>query len=625
MASVGMAPDDLKYTDGTNIDETSKPVVGYPDRFHALVSNCLHLGDPMLKTAQMVMLSAIAYFFSTTATMASSDSTAASVASAGSTNTIETLKEEANHAFWNHDYKTAKADLQKLLPQLKSEDSLHTRALVNLAICDAQEENMSDAMKTAEQALKHAAPDSLNFADAQLVKARALYLLGKIEPAKAAYLKATELAERHIGRWNPDLASFYEGLAACAVSKGDWIEAEKAYKKVAQFDFLKYGSDSTQMAWALLSLRVAESKLHKDALEEELYKKVFWNFRHQNEIRILQENKDYPDQEHFRKALRQQMYGYKNGYANENMAMPFVKEGIPPEVLAGSAKSREHTFDNWYRHRTGRDRAPGLGFFDPNQKLKGMIVAVHGLGLHHGAFKPFAEKIQHEGYAVIAFDVRGFGSYRNDEVLQRVDLLGAVEDLTRILKELKYDYPDTPIILLGESMGGAIVLRLAATHPQLVDAVISSVPSGSRYKGRSAAIGVGLKLLTDKNKQFDMGTKVVEQATQKADLRDMWEGDPNVRMNFSAAELVNFQHFMSNNLQFAQKIDKTPVIIFQGYSDNLVKPMGTLAIYHAIKNKDKDMLFIGRAEHLIFEEGQLDPDVYNGVVGWINKHVKAEH
>ncbi|MFK5047763.1 hypothetical protein ACI4CD_29070, partial [Klebsiella pneumoniae] len=61
-------------------------------------------------------------------------------------------------------------------------------------------------------------------------------------------------------------------------------------------------------------------------------------------------------------------------------------------------------------------------------------------------------------------------------------------------------------------------------------------------------------------------------------------------------------------------------IIFQGYSDNLVKPMGTLAIYQAIPNKDKDMIFIGRAEHLIFEEGQFDEIIFRGVLEWISRH-----
>jgi len=63
------------------------------------------------------------------------------------------------------------------------------------------------------------------------------------------------------------------------------------------------------------------------------------------------------------------------------------------------------------------------------------------------------------------------------------------------------------------------------------------------------------------------------------------------------------------------------VIIFQGYSDELVKPLGTLALYQAIKTKDKDLVFIGHAEHLIFEEGQFDQDVVDGCLSWLDRHI----
>ncbi len=215
---------------------------------------------------------------------------------------------------------------------------------------------------------------------------------------------------------------------------------------------------------------------------------------------------------------------------------------------------------------------------------------------------------------------RGFGSYRNDEVLQQLDLQASIADITRIFTELRIDYPNTPIVLLGESMGGAIVLRIAAESPHLVHAVISSVPSGSRYQAKKTAFKVGLKFLNHEHEQFDIGTAVVEQATADADLRDMWEGDSQMRMKLSPSELLNFQNFMGNNVKAAAKITDTPVIIFQGYSDNLVKPMGTIAIYQAITNKDKDMIFIGRAEHLIFEEGQFDDVIFKGVLEWITRH-----
>lgn len=530
------------------------------------------------------------------------------------------LEDAANEAFWKRDYKSARETVSKLLAKPDLSTASKARCLVNRAICEAQLDEWSEADRDSTEALKLSAAKTLTAADAEMVQARFLLIDGKFDKARAMYEKAIADVIALQTKWSADLAPFYEGLGACYLLEKNYPQAEENYKKVAQLDLLKYGPDDTHLAWALMSLAGVERRLDKVDLAEILFKKVFWNFRRQNELRILQEHKEDPDQEEIAKTLRHHMYGTIGGFKNRECGLDFVKAEIPADVLASQPIVRPKTFDNWFKERVGRERAPGLAFFNPTKPLKGLIVTVHGLGLYSGAYTAFAERIQKEGYGLISFDVRGFGSYRNDEVTQRLDLQAAITDIQRILREMRSDYPDTPLLLLGESMGGAIVLRIASESPQLVDAVISSVPSGSRYQAKRTAFRVALKFLNHKHEQFDVGTAVVEQATADMDLRDMWEGDSQMRMKLSPAELVNFQKFMGENIKAAAKINKTPEIIFQGFSDNLVKPMGTLAIYQAIPTKDKDLIFIGRAEHLIFEEGQFDEVIFRGILEWINRH-----
>ncbi|HEY9733238.1 MAG TPA: alpha/beta fold hydrolase [Drouetiella sp.] len=531
-------------------------------------------------------------------------------------------KQKANSAFWSRDYKTAKAEVNKILEDAKLDANAKARCLVNRAICESQLDEWEEAKTDSAEAFRLAPEKSLTFADACAIQARVLLMDGKIDKAREMYLRGLSYPISQETQWGPDLAPVYEGLAACHLLEKKYELAEGYYKNVAQLDLLKYGPDDTHVAWALMSLAGVERKLGKIELADKLYKKVFWNFRHQNELRIIEENKSAPNQEEMIATLRRHLYGTHGAYNNREIGLDFLKADIPEKVLNAPPNLREKTFDNWFKERIGREKAPGLAFFNPLVPLKGLIVTVHGLGLYSGAYTAFGERIQKEGFGVVSFDVRGFGSYRNDEVTQKLDLHLAITDMQRILTEMRADYPDVPIVLLGESMGGAIVLRIASESPKLVDAVISSVPSGSRYQSHKTAFKVALKFLNNKHGQFDVGKGVVEQATVDADLRDMWEGDSQMRMKLSPAELVNFQNFMGENIKAAGKITKTPVIIFQGFSDNLVKPMGTLAIYQAIPTKDKDMIFIGRAEHLIFEEGQFDEVIFRGVLEWITRHSK---
>jgi alpha-beta hydrolase superfamily lysophospholipase len=532
------------------------------------------------------------------------------------------LETKANKAFWERDFRAAKNVVDKLLKEDDISKNFEARCLVNRAICESQLDEDDEAHDDSAEAYKLSADKSLTEGDAAAILARGLLQENKYDKARALYTKAIEDISAVQGTWNGDLAPFYEGLAGCYLQEKNYQQAEDQYRKVAQLDLLKYGPDDTHLAWSLMSLASCERILGRSELAERLYKKVFWNFRHQNELRIIEEHKTEPDQEAFINNLRHHLYGSSGAYGNRESGLDFIKEGIPANVLSVQPSVRPKTFENWFKERVGREKAPGFAYFDPNKPLKGLIVTVHGLGLYGGAYSAYGEKIQHEGYGLISFDVRGFGSYRNDEVMQKLDLQASLSDIKRILTELRSDYPDTPILLLGESMGGAIVLRIASESPSLVDAVISSVPSGSRYQGKRTALKVALKFLHHKHEQFDIGSAVVRQATVDADLRDMWEGDSQMRMKLSPAELLNFQTFMGENVKAAAKITDTPVIIFQGFSDNLVKPMGTLAIYQAIPTKDKDMVFIGHAEHLIFEEGQFDDVIFKGALEWINRHAE---
>ena len=301
------------------------------------------------------------------------------------------LINNANDAFWKRDFACAR-NYCALLSKYPSAKTSKARILVNLAICDAQLNNWQLATKEANQGVDLACHEPLTQADGLLVLGRCFVIAKKIDDARGAYLESLGTATKILGDWNCDLAPIYEGFAACEFNDKNLPSTEKSYKKVAQLDYLKYGPDCTQLAWSLLSLCNVLEAEHQNDLAHALYKKVFWNFRHQNEERIISEaHLDEANKEAFVKELRSQLYGHNNGYNNRLQGLDYIKQDIPANVLA-DPQSRPHDFYNWFSDRVGRETAPGLAFYDPTTKLKALIVTIHGLGLHHGAFTPFAEK-----------------------------------------------------------------------------------------------------------------------------------------------------------------------------------------------------------------------------------------
>jgi pimeloyl-ACP methyl ester carboxylesterase len=93
------------------------------------------------------------------------------------------------------------------------------------------------------------------------------------------------------------------------------------------------------------------------------------------------------------------------------------------------------------------------------------MLFVHGWGCDHSYFAPqqafFGKKRR-----TIAVDLRGHGA--SDAPVQDYNVAGFVDDLVWQCRELKLQRP----VVVGHSMGGNIVLELAARHPDLLAAVV---------------------------------------------------------------------------------------------------------------------------------------------------------
>lgn len=264
---------------------------------------------------------------------------------------------------------------------------------------------------------------------------------------------------------------------------------------------------------------------------------------------------------------------------------------------------------------------PFVSWVDNAQPADAVLLCIHGLGLHKGTYEAFGKKMSQIGVPTYAMDVRGFGEWQ-DDLKTGLDFEGSLEDIKIVLQSIKRNYPDKKIIILGESMGGAIALRAAAMYPDLVSGLISSVPSGDRFGSGDTKLKVGLHgLLKGFNKPMDIGTDVVGKATKKEDLRQTWSKDKLGRMNLSPKELMQFNSFMEKNFVVAKEIKALPVLFIQGANDRLVHPEGTWKLFDSLTTDKRQMVFSKSAEHLIFEESQFGDEDLNFVEKWINKNV----
>lgn len=250
------------------------------------------------------------------------------------------------------------------------------------------------------------------------------------------------------------------------------------------------------------------------------------------------------------------------------------------------------------------------------------LIAVHGFGLHKGAFEQFALAIKDRNVSTYSLDVRGFGGWANKQkhVLSFAD---TAADISALIKSIRREHPGKPIFLIGESMGGAIALDYSAQHPGAVDGVISSVPGTDRFGKIRTAVKVGTSFILTGGHSINLKHILVERVFHNKQLQRSWQADPEAKLSFQLGDLIRLTKFMKQAQAAATQIESTPVLMVQGAQDRLVKPQSSERIFGEIRTSDKQLIEVAQGEHLTFEDGQFDDGVVSQVESWLANHSNA--
>ena len=113
----------------------------------------------------------------------------------------------------------------------------------------------------------------------------------------------------------------------------------------------------------------------------------------------------------------------------------------------------------------------------PHTQARHIVLGVHGFNDYSKAFGPLAQHMVTEQQATVyAYDQRGFGANPQPGIWPGSDTL--LTDLRDIATHLRERHPGLPLTVVGESMGGAVVLVAASEAPGLAaDQLILKAPA----------------------------------------------------------------------------------------------------------------------------------------------------
>ncbi|WP_052401878.1 alpha/beta fold hydrolase [Muricoccus aerilatus] len=220
----------------------------------------------------------------------------------------------------------------------------------------------------------------------------------------------------------------------------------------------------------------------------------------------------------------------------------------------------------------------------PAAPPRAVLLCLHGFNDSRNFMSEPAAALNAAGLALYAYDQRGFGGAPHRGVWPGADTLAA--DAATAARLLKARHPGVPLILLGESMGGAVLL-LAATRPNPPPAA-GYVLLAPAVWGRATMPGIITGLL-------DVLTHLVPRVAVASGVPGIVPTDNMTALRRMARDPLTIREtrvdttsglidLMDDALAAAPRLGPAmpPVLLVYGGRDQLVPPVATRALLDRI-------------------------------------------
>ena len=271
--------------------------------------------------------------------------------------------------------------------------------------------------------------------------------------------------------------------------------------------------------------------------------------------------------------------------------------------------------------------ADGLGLYyrkwSQEAEPRGSIAILHGIGGHSSqhTYSYLIDHLAPLGYALYGLDLRGHGQSEG----RRGSIDGWEDyrsDLRLLVQMINEASPDRPVFLLGQSLGGLIVLEYALRYPQDVQGVIASAPALT-VPNLSPVLVTLLKLLSPilphlvLNPSFDLsGVSRDPEEAQK--LVEDPLTDPKLSPRLATETLSALEWTQAHGAEL-----QVPLLLIHGAADPITPAQGSIAFFEKLTLEDKVLKLYEGGYHQAFIDSNRE-QVLADVAEWLDTHTEGE-
>ncbi|MDO8416990.1 MAG: lysophospholipase [Agitococcus sp.] len=292
-----------------------------------------------------------------------------------------------------------------------------------------------------------------------------------------------------------------------------------------------------------------------------------------------------------------------------------VKSAEPEKYILG-----ENATDARYFYTRSGLRLFGQ-WWVPKDRPRAVILLVHGTVLHSGFYAPWANELTKNGYAVFGIDLRGWGQSQGYGRRGNVGNYDEyVEDVTLARREIRKRYPNIPVYLQGESLGGAVALLSHIMDRVTLDGLILNAPAVkispfAQWNLWGAAQGAKMFPEMPSLPLFKSLTGLV--LTDK-DAQDRFWTDPFTTRKALGAGFVVALQDATERLQLNVNNVRAPMLVIQGTKDYVIPQSSSEFLIKEARSTDKTLTIINGLHHSTLHDRQKQ-EVWDDIISWLDK------
>ncbi|WP_158742428.1 alpha/beta fold hydrolase [Acidisphaera sp. L21] len=291
---------------------------------------------------------------------------------------------------------------------------------------------------------------------------------------------------------------------------------------------------------------------------------------------------------------------------------------LPPYGTPGQPLTMHPVPDDTFTLPDGT-RLPARVWLPPDGRApSAVILALHGFNDSRDQWALPAPVFAANGIALYAPDQRGFGDTAARETWPGTTAL--VDDADAMARDLRRRYPTTPLFVMGESMGGAIAMDLAArpdAPPITGTIMLSPAVWGRSEQGLVLASALWAANAVAPGHRITAGEVPVQvRASDNRDALIALVRDPLTIRSTQVSVLNGLVDLMDSAQAAAPQVHGRSFIAYGGHDD--LVPAGAMGVAWAHLPPDTRRAVYPNGYHLLMRD--LDRQaVIDDVITWIRR------